>query len=52
LTEVLQTAANDVFVVQGKGKKEILIPYINDCVKEVSIEEKKVTVTLLPGMTE
>lgn len=52
LTEVLQTAANDVFVVEGTEKKEILIPYINDCVKEVSIEEKKVTVTLLPGMTE
>ena len=52
LTEVLQTAANDVFVVEGAGKKEVLIPYINDCVKEVSIEEKKITVTLLPGMTE
>ena len=50
LTEVLQTAANDVFVVQGKGKKEILVPYIDDCVKSVSMEEKKVTVILLPGM--
>ena len=35
LTEVLQTAANDVFVVQGADKKEILVPYIDDCVKEV-----------------
>ena len=52
LTEVLQTAANDVFVVQGKGKKEILVPYIDDCVKNISIEEKKVTVVLLPGMAE
>ena len=52
LTEVLQTAANDVFVVQGKGKKEILVPYIDDCVKNVSMEEKKVTVVLLPGMAE
>ena len=52
LTEVLQTAANDVFVVEGAGKKEVLVPYINDCVKEVSIEEKKITVTLLPGMME
>ncbi len=50
LTEVLQTAANDVFVVQGMEKKEILIPYIDDCVKHISIEEKKVTVVLLPGM--
>lgn len=52
LTEVLQTAANDVFVVQGIEKKEILIPYIDDCVKNVSIEEKKVTVVLLPGMVD
>ncbi len=52
LTEVLQTAANDVFVVQPEGKKELLVPYIEDCVKEVSIEEKKITVVLLPGMEE
>ena len=52
LTEVLQTAANDVFVVQGNGKKEILVPYIDDCVKNVSKEEKKVTVVLLPGMED
>ena len=52
LTEVLQTAANDVFVVQGKDKKEILVPYIDDCVKDVSMEEKKVTVVLLPGMAD
>lgn len=49
LTEVLQTAANDVFVVQGR-EKEILVPYIDDCVKDISIEEKKVTVVILPGM--
>ncbi len=52
LAEVLQTAANDVFVITGQDKKEILVPYINDCVTEVSIEEKKVTVHLLPGMAE
>ncbi len=52
LTEVLQTAANDVFVVQGADKKEILVPYIDDCVKEVLIEEKKVIVHLFPGMME
>lgn len=52
LTEVLQTAANDVFVVQVADKKEILVPYIDDCVKEVSMEDKKVIVHLLPGMME
>ena len=52
LTEVLQTAANDVFVVEDKSGKEILVPYINDCVKDVSMEEKKVTIVLLPGMAD
>lgn len=52
LTEVLQTAANDVFVVQGKEKKELLVPYIDDCVKNISITEKIITVVLLPGMEE
>ena len=52
LTEVLQTAANDVFVVERTSKKEILIPYIDDCVVNVSMEEKKVIVRLLPGMTD
>ena len=52
LTEVLQTAANDVFVVQPDGKKEILVPYIHDCVTDVSIAEKKVTIKLLPGMMD
>lgn len=50
LTEVLQTAANDVFVVNSKEGKEILVPYIDDCVKDISMEEKKITVVLLPGM--
>lgn len=52
LVEVLQTAANDVFVIVGQNKKEILVPYIDDCVSNISMEEKKVTVRILPGMMD
>ncbi len=53
LTEVLQTGANDVYVVKQSGdNKEILIPAIKDCRINVSLEEKKITVHLLPGMTD
>ncbi len=53
LTEVLQTGANDVYVVKKAGdNKEILIPAIKDCRINVSLEEKKITVHLLPGMAE
>lgn len=52
LVEVLQTAANDVFVIVGQNKKEILVPYIDDCVSNISMEDKKVTVKILPGMMD
>ncbi len=53
LTEVLQTGANDVYVVKNKSKdKEILVPAIKDCEIKISLEEKKITVHLLPGMAE
>ncbi|MGN0505510.1 MAG: ribosome maturation factor RimM [Lachnospiraceae bacterium] len=47
LTEVMQTAANDVYVVTKPGGEELLIPVTDECVKEISPEEKKITVHLL-----
>ena len=47
LTEVMQTAANDVYVVTKPDGEELLIPVTDECVKEVSPEEKKITVHLL-----
>ncbi len=52
LTEVLQTGANDVFEVTLPNKETVLIPYIDDCVKEISLEEGKVTVHILPGLLD
>ncbi len=50
LSEVLQTGANDVFEVTLPNKETVLIPYIEDCVKEISLTEGKVTVHILPGL--
>ena len=47
LTDVLQTGANDVYLVTAPDGEEILIPVTDECVKEVSIEQKKVVVHLL-----
>ena len=52
LTEVLQTGANDVYEVTLPNKETVLIPYIEDCVKEISLEEEKVVVHLLPGLLD
>ena len=52
LTDVLQTGANDVFVVETADGDEILIPYIEQCVPEIRPETGKVTVHLLPGLMD
>lgn len=50
LTEVIQTGANDVYVVTMENQKEVLIPNIKDCIIEISLEENRMTVHLLEGL--
>ena len=52
LTDVLQTGANDVFIVKMADGNEVLIPYIEQCVPEIHPETGKVTVHLLPGLLD
>lgn len=52
LTEVLTTGANDVYVVKSQDGRELLLPVIDDCVKEIDTEGKKVVVHLMPGLLE
>lgn len=50
LADVLQTGANDVYIVKTNDNKEILIPVIKDCIVNVDVSEKKIIVHLLPGL--
>ena len=47
--DVLQTGANDVYVVDT-GARELLIPVIKDCIKNVDIERSEILVHLLSGL--
>ena len=57
--DVLQTGANDVYIVDvtagsdpslGDRNKELLLPVIPDCIKNVDIEKGEITVHLMPGL--
>lgn len=52
LTDVLETGANDVYVVKMESGKELLIPAIPQCVLDVNVEEPRVTVQLMKGMLD
>ena len=49
LVEVMWTAANEVYVVQGQ-QGELLLPAIADVVQEIDLEQGVMRVTLLPGL--
>ncbi|QGH34514.1 ribosome maturation factor RimM [Gracilibacillus salitolerans] len=49
--EILSPGANDVWVVKQKGK-EYLIPYIEDVVKEVDIENQKIKIEPMEGLLD
>ncbi len=49
VTDVLQTAANDIYVVKDKDK-EALIPAVAQFVKKVDIEEKCILIDPIEGL--
>ena len=50
LTDVLETGANDVYVITTQDKKELLIPAIKDCILDVNMENRTMLVHLMPGL--
>ena len=52
LKDVLQTGANDVYIVEMENKKEVLLPAIKDCILNVSLEENKMEVHVLEGLLD
>jgi 16S rRNA processing protein RimM len=51
VTDVIVTGANDVWIVDGPFG-EVLVPVIDDVVREVDEEAMTARVTLLPGLIE
>lgn len=50
LKDVLQTGANDVYVVETPEGQEILIPAIRQCILSVNLDEQTMRVHLLKGL--
>jgi 16S rRNA processing protein RimM len=50
VTDILETGANDVYVVKPPSGKEILIPAIKDVVLEIDPSQGRMIVQPLPGM--
>ena len=50
LEDIFNTGSNDIYVVKNKEGKQILLPAIQDVIKQIDMENKKIIVHLLPGL--
>lgn len=48
--EIIATGANDVWVIQRQGEKDVLIPYIEQVVQEINIDQKEIIIELMEGL--
>ena len=52
LYDVMQTGANDVYVVKTEEGKEILLPAIDECILDINLEESRMTVHIMEGLLD
>lgn len=52
VTDVIETGANNVFVIRTDEGKEVLFPVIPDCIKKVDTEAGVVTAHIMKGLME
>lgn len=52
VSDVMETGANDVFVIQTADGKEVLFPSIPECIRSVDVEHQKIVAHIMPGLIE
>ena len=50
LSDVMQTGANDVYVIDTEEHGEVLVPAIRECILDVDIENQKMKIHLMDGL--
>ena len=51
LSEIIETGANNVFVVEGE-ERQYLLPDIRDVIKEIDLENGRMTIYPMPGLLD
>lgn len=52
LDDIFNTGSNDIYVVKDEKGKQILLPAIQEVIKQIDIENKKIIVHLIKGLLE
>jgi len=50
LKDVMETGANDVYIIDSMEHGEVLIPAIRECILDVDMDEERMTIHLMEGL--
>lgn len=50
LKDVIETGANDVYVIENAEHGEVLVPAIKECIRSVDIEKEQMMIHLMDGL--
>ncbi|MGL5531787.1 MAG: ribosome maturation factor RimM [Culicoidibacterales bacterium] len=50
VADILETGANDVWVIKRKGQNNVLVPYVDQFVESIDVANKKVVIIPVPGL--
>ena len=52
VSDVFNTGSNDIYEVKREGKKNLLLPVIDDVVLNINVEGGKITVRMMDGLED
>ena len=52
LKDVIETGANDVYIINSKKHGEVLIPAIKECILDVNVKEGRMLIRLMEGLID
>lgn len=50
LDDIFNNGSTDIYVVKNELGKQVLLPYIDEVIKKIDLEEEKITVHILNGL--
>ena len=50
LKDVMETGANDVYIINSAEHGEVLLPAIKECILDVDLEKNVMTIHLMKGL--
>ena len=50
LKNVMETGANDVYIIDTNAHGEVLVPAIRECIQDIDLEKNTMTIHLMKGL--